>query len=213
MMLMSLNGGLVLMSVQTSKPTFRIIEGYDIDVNYEGFKKDFLNPLILKDELIEKYGLNRSTYKEYRKKVLDETGLSMKPSCNHRDSPNLVLVNNIRKIGDYYIVMKITYGKTVFYGRFPDYDTAKMVRNRMVESNWDKILGEELKHMYGMTRVKPSLDEAKRVYDEFEYEYFFSDLKLKEIREKLGIKRSVYQYLIMMIREKHGEDANRGKYR
>ena len=41
-MLIHLNGGLVLMSVQTdNRPNFRIIEGYEPDVDYEEFKKDF----------------------------------------------------------------------------------------------------------------------------------------------------------------------------
>ena len=69
------------MSTQTdNRPNFRIIEGYEPDVDYEEFKKDFLNPYILVDELREKYGISPRKYNEYRARVLKETGLWRKPN-------------------------------------------------------------------------------------------------------------------------------------
>ena len=214
---MNLNGGLVLMSVRTDKPNFRIIENYEPDVDYEEFKKDFLNPMILKDELIKKYDISNKVYCRYRDKVLDETGLLKKPSCTQPDriKPSLAQRNSefIKKVGDFYVVAKRIRYTNYYFGRYSDYDTAKMVRDRLVESNWDLALGDELKKLYALKRHKPALEKAKRLFDEFEKRYFFDDEHtLKEIFEEMNIEGSVYHYLLMMLREKHGR-VKRSMYR
>ena len=201
-----------------SRPNFRIIENYEPSVDYEEFKKDFLNPLMLKGDLRKKHDISDNQYKRYRERVLDETGLSRKPStCHHTEIERVCNHPNaefIVKVGSYYVVNKTTKGKTYYFGRYKDYATAKMVRDKLYEANWDVTLGEELKQIYGMVRRKLALDKAKDVYDEFEDRYFNDlDTTVGDILDDLNANGNVYRYLLMLLRENHGGNVHRGMYR
>lgn len=206
------------MTLTREKPNFRIIENYEVDVDYEEFKRDFLNPLILKNELLEKYSISNKRYCDLRDRILNETGLLKKPSCTRPDVNafplNKMNYEHIQKVGDFYVVTKRIKYVNHYFGRYADYGTAKMVRDRLVESNWDLVLGAELKKLYAVKRSKPALERAKEVYDEFETRYFFDeDHTLKEICSEMKIKPSVYGYLLSLLREKHGRNMNRRMYR
>lgn len=203
-----------------AKPVFNIIEGYVPDVDYEEFKEDFINPHILVSEIREKYNISQRVYNEYRDRVLKETGLWKKPNIAHqRFIKGVPLTSNyksaeyIREIkGDYVVVKTIGYD-TRYYGRYEDYETAKKVRDVLVENNWNQDIGMELKELYGKHRLKPSLDKAKEVFDEFEKRYFFDrDTLIVDIREEMDISMRTYQYLLMMLRNKHGNGVKRGMY-
>ena len=209
------------MSTQTdNRPNFRIIEGYEPDVDYEEFKKDFLDPYILVDELRKKYGISPRKYNEYRARVLKETGLWRKPNVAQqrflkglpltRDCQCAEYIQNVN--GDFLIVKTICYD-THYYGRYTDYETALKVRDILIENNWDKELGEELKRIYGKKRLRPSLDKAKELYDEYEYRYFNEkDTLVEDIKEEMGISKATYHYMLMLLREKHGKNVNRRMY-
>ena len=68
-----------------ARPNFNIVEKVSPVVDYESFKKDFLNPNIKVNDLKEKYNLAPSDYKEYRDRVLSETNLVRKPAFYGRD--------------------------------------------------------------------------------------------------------------------------------
>lgn len=195
-----------------SKPNFIITTRTIIDVDYEAFKEDFLNPYLKVDYLKEKYGMSNSDWKHYRNMVLEDTGLSRKPSYNRMDCvrvhkaddrPNL----HLRKVGDNYIIVK-SWGhrpnRTVkHYGRYADIETARMVRDKLVDSDWDYNVSAYLKNKYGMDRKKPAYLKALDIYPVFEDYYFHSKLKITEICDKLNITLRMYEYLIQMIRENH----------
>lgn len=202
------------------KPKFNIIEGYEPDIDYDEFKKDFLNPYILVKELLDKYRISKKVYREYRDKILKETGLWKKPNIAQqrsvkgtpftRECKNAEYIQRIN--GDYVVVKTIGY-TTTYYGRYDDYETARMVRDILVKNNWNNEIGMELKALYGKKHLKPSLEKAKEVYDEYETRYFFDrEHTLEEIKHDLGIKGRTYDYLRMLLREKHGSDVRRAMY-
>ncbi len=200
------------MSTSSDRPNFRIIENPPAKVDYEAFKKDFLNPHMLAVDVKRKYGMTKSMWRDYRQQVLDETGLKEKPHKNHRlinDIRNCPSAEYIQKKPNGYIVVKTTNGKTKYYGRYLDYETAKMVRDKLYASNWDEAVGVMLKEEYGIGRSSIGYDKAKRLFDEFEDKYFNSDKKIVNILDEMDISLRVYKYLIIMLREKHGEDVRR----
>ena len=209
-----------------SKPNFRIIENYHAEVDYDSFKEDFLNPYMCVDEIKNKYGMTNSDWKEYRSKVLEDTGLKRKPSYTygklhyiHDKYGTGNYIHNgkaeyIQKKTNGYIIVK-KWGKNAkYYGRYKDYDTAKYVRDKLVECDWDYTIGVQLMDKYSVhSKRKPSLETAKLVYNQFEDLYFHSDLKVTEILEKLGIGGRVYSYLVRMIRDNHPHIVNRPRSR
>lgn len=131
--------------------SFKIVEGNDDWLNvYPMFKEDFLDVNVKVDDLKKKYGLTHGKYNHLRKQVLKETGLIEKPVVNggrkltHKES-RFIIKN---KKGTCRICKTINSIKTSF-GTYPDFETAKIVRDKLVESNWDTILAEELKKEYG----------------------------------------------------------------
>lgn len=201
------------------KPNFNIIEGYTVEVDYDKFKEDYLNPYILANDVRKKHGLSVKQYDYYRKKVLDETGLCKKPYCPSSSLLKDFLISRkrsgeyIQSVDGFYIVVKTIAYHTHYFGRYADYDTARMVRDKLIECDWDVEVGEELKQIHGVHRLKPNLDRAKEVYDSFEWRYFYDrDSTIADIREKLGISVRTYEYLLMMLRENHGRKVSRRMY-
>ena len=217
---MHLNGVFGMVCKAKKKLNFRIVEGYEPDVDYEEFKKDFLNPYILVDELREKYNITPRKYNEYRARVLKETGLWRKPNVTQQrflkglplsqDCRCAEYIQNVN--GDFIVVKTICYD-THYYGRYTNFETALKVRDILIENNWDKELGEELKKLYGKKRLRPSLEKAKELYDEYEYRYFHEkDSLLDDIKKEMGISKATYHYMLMLLREKHGKKVNRWMY-
>lgn len=199
----------------STKPTFRIVEYTPPVVDYEEFKNDFLDATMTIPMIREKHGLSKSEFKEYRLKVLGETGLKQKPYVRYIDplnSNNYEFIYKNRR-GE-YVVSKFFKNKgTRYYGRYGDYKTARMVRDKLVKNSWDNSLGMYLKDKYSLNRKKkkPSYEKALEHYDEFEDYYFNSPLPILEICEKMGIRQKEYQYLVAMIQDKHGVYYRRRK--
>jgi len=202
-----------------SKPNFIITTRTIVDVDYEAFKEDFLNPYLKVDYLKEKYGMSNSDWRYYRNMVLEDTGLSRKPSYNRMDCVSVVNDKcvhkpdkkpdlHIRKVDDnnYIIVKSYGHGSnrdTKYHGRYPDIETARMVRDKLIECDWDYNVSAYLKNKYGVDRKKPAYLKALDIYPVFEDYYFHSKLKITEICDKLNITLRMYEYLIQMIRENH----------
>lgn len=197
----------------STKPHFKIVEYTPPVVDYEEFKNDFLDPTMTIPMIKEKHGLSKSEFKEYRAKVLKETGLKQKPYAHYIDPLNS---NNYEfiyknKRGEYIVHKTFKNKGTRYYGRYEDYNTARMVRDKLFESGWDNSLGMYLKDKYALNRRKPSYDKALEHYDEFEDYYFNSPLPILEICEKMGIRQKEYRYLVAMIQDKHGIHYRRRK--
>lgn len=135
----------------TEGVTFRIIENADanLDLIYPEFKKDFLNPKIHVPELKEKYDLSVAKYNHLREQVLKETGLIEKPTLkggrNYEiTSRRYIICHKSGKCTIYKTVDK--YKKS--FGTYPDFETAKIVRDKLVECEWDPVEALRLKKQY-----------------------------------------------------------------
>jgi len=202
------------MSTSSDKPNFRIIENPPEKVDYELFKKDFLDPYQLAVDVKKKHGMTKSMWRDYRQQVLDETGLTEKPHRNHKriyHERNCPDAEYIQKKSNGYIVVKTINGKTKYFGRYLDYETAKMVRDKLYVSNWNEALGVMLKENYGIGRTSTGYNRAVEVFDEFEDKYFNSNEKMVDILDEMNLTTRIYKYLILMLREKYGEDIHRSR--
>lgn len=198
------------MSSTKERPVFHIVEGVKPDVDYESFKKDFLNPNQKVDDIREKYNLSPSDYKEYRDRVLSETNLVRKPAFYGRDI-TIEDETYITRRYNGYDVFKHIKGKYKFFGKYKDLGTARLVRDKLIESNWDEEVAEELKKKYLPKRVKPSMIKAKECFSEFDDLYMNSNHSIKEIMEIMGITNTVYIHLLEMVRKKYGKLKRSGK--
>lgn len=185
---------------------FKVIEGDDSYLTevYESFKEDFLNPDVTVKDLKNKYDLSNAKYKNLRCKVLDETGLENKPQTYHGRKVKITDKTYISSLpsGNYGVVKYIDGFKESF-GTYYDYETARIVRDKLIENDWDMNLASELKKEYGAGRPRPSVEKAKLVYDEFE-ELFFKGVDMNEIIDELSINQYQYGVLSEMVRKEHG---------
>ena len=198
------------MSSTKERPVFHIVEGVKPDVDYESFKKDFLDPNQKVDDIKEKYNLSPSDYMEYRNRVLDETGLSKKPAFYGRDI-TIKDETYITRRYNGYDVFKHINGKYKFFGKYKDLGTARLVRDKLLECDWDEEVAEELKKKYLPERVKPSRNIAVQRFDEFDDLYMNSSHTIKEIKEIMGISNSVYSHLLVLMKEKYGKLKRSGR--
>ena len=112
---------------------FRVIEGgTDYDAFYLEFKKDFLNPEVTIENLMQKYGISRNRYNKLRQMVFDETGLVRKPQKYGRDRPY------INSKGGKWAIIKRLNGAKVHFGSYDNLDTAMKIRDELQKVDWDK---------------------------------------------------------------------------
>lgn len=135
--------------------SFNLIEGNDDWINvYPDFKADFLDETVNVSDLKKKYGLSNGKYKYLREQVLDETGLQEKPiklgGRNLAFKEGRFIVRD--KKGTCRIYKTIDRVK-ISFGTYPDFETAKLVRDKLVECKWDKKIAAQLKEKYS-TRAK-----------------------------------------------------------
>lgn len=136
--------------------SFNLVDGNDDWINvYPEFKKDFLNELVRVSDLKKKYDLSNGKYNYLRKQVLEETGLVEKPAKlggkNLAFKESRFIVQD--KKGTCRIYKTLNYVK-VSFGTYPDFETAKKVRDKLLESNWDMELAAELKEKYSTTKKR-----------------------------------------------------------
>lgn len=193
-----------------ARPNFNIVEKVSPVVDYESFKKDFLNPNIKVNDLKEKYNLAPSDYKEYRDRVLSETNLVRKPAFYGRDI-TIEDETYITRRYNGYDVFKHINGKYKFFGKYKDLGTARLVRDKLIECNWDEKVAEELKKKYLPKKVKPSRNIALKRFSEFDDLYMNSNHTIGEIMEIMGITNSVYIHLLALMRDKYGKLKRSGK--
>jgi hypothetical protein len=131
---------------------FRIVNG-DVDsINeiYPDFKKEFLKKENTIEDLRVKFDLSYKEYERLRSKVLSETGLKQKPQ---QKSTNARLINDttyIYKIKGKYHVIKTINQKQTTYGRYDDFDSAKRVRDKLIENEWDRGTLREIEKECGV---------------------------------------------------------------
>lgn len=72
------------MSKVKDKPNFTISYRTPCEVDYEEFKKDFCNKMVSVGDMKKKYDMTPSEFREYRSRVLEETGLKRKPAYTYK---------------------------------------------------------------------------------------------------------------------------------
>ena len=178
-----------------SRPNFRIVEGTD-DFPYDDFIKDFQNLDLSRSYLQEKYGLSDGQYYSNSKYVKNETGFS-----RPRGIYNKVNSVYITKTGSGKYRVSKTVDNCRISGTFKDFKTAEMVRDIMVEWDWDmetmknlrKIYGGKINKMTGNQYSTPLKNEALSKFKEFKKLYFKGEDSYYDIMVKLGFTKYMYQ--------------------
>ena len=183
---------------------FKIVEGHanviDYDEIYDDFKNDYLDPYYSVKDLKEKYNLDRRDYKVLNNRVRADTGLVKKPS-NHK----FPLKDNtyIYKLTNCYGIRKRIGNDRLYYGYYPDMDTARMVRDKLVENRWDKDIGDELYAKYGCNKGNRHNEDLSDLIDDFKYLYADVPTHVDDIMKKLRISQGTYTNLLRLVREKY----------
>lgn len=191
------------------KPNFRFVEYVPPVVDYEEFKEDFCNCFMTIPEIKEKYNLTNSEFAEFRKRVLEDTGLKKKPTYTYRPVHFFESDTYIQKKNNGYIIVRKFMGHAKYFGRYVNYDIAKMVRDKLVECDWDESVAMVLMEKYGLKKATPMLDYAKEVYPQFKELYINSDYKVSEIMELLGLTQRGYRHCLGMIHDEYGMNYRR----
>lgn len=115
---------------------FRVVEqkSKNLEELYPLFKKEFLNPHTHVKDVKETLQLTNSEYKHLRNRIIDETGLDVKPNpynpTGYYDYPN----KYIHKSKNCYVIKK----DRTYYGRFSSLKDAQLVRDELIKNNWNK---------------------------------------------------------------------------
>lgn len=183
---------------------FKIVEGHanviDYDEIYDDFKNDYLDPYYSAKDLKEKYNLDRRDYKVLNNRVREDTGLVKKPS-NH----SFPLKDNtyIYKLTNCYGIRKRKGNDRMYFGYYPDMDTARMVRDKLVDNKWDVELGKELYAKYGCEKGNKHNVDLSELVDEFKHLYADEPNRVEDIMKKLKISQDSYSNLLSLVREKY----------
>lgn len=197
------------------KINFRIVEVSESDRHYEhlydSFREDYLDFRCSSKDLKEKYDIPPYLYREWSKKIREEEGLNRKPSTyQFMFSENI----HIYKLCEGYGIRKKINGFMEYFGRYKELDTAKMVRDKLIDAKWDKEVAEELIKEYGY--IKPSsidMNELMGKYEEFKHLYLDVPTKYQDILSKLHLNARQYRVLVEMVREEYGRDIKKNKLR
>lgn len=195
---------------------FRIVEvsesDRDFNCTYDEFKEDYLNPRYSVPELKKKYDIPPYLYREWSAKIREEEGISRKPCLYQQPltSPNM----HLYKLKDGWGIHKKIDGKMKYFGRYHELETARMVRNKLVEARWDDELALELSNKYGYQKIY-NIDEKLLMdkYDEFVHLYLEVPTKYQDILSILKINPHAYNWLVHKVREEYGQDVKKNKLR
>ena len=200
------------------KLNFRIVEVSESDRNYEhlydDFKKDYLNPKTTASGLRDKYGIPPYQYREWSKKIRDEEGIYRKPNCKFGSSRHITPNQHIYKLSMSYGIRKEIDGMMEYFGKYEDLETARLVRDKLVDAKWDFNLRDKLIREYGYikpTGVHPEILMTK--YDEFKHLYLDVPTRYEDILERLELNSRSYTWLLNKLREEYGRDIKKCKLR
>ena len=122
-----------------TRPNFNIIEGVYDNIDFEEFKKDYMDWTMSKKDIMEKYGLTHNRYCRYGRDVFRETGFKRNAGVTPRN-----IYSNIRESGsNSYRIDKQMNGENKYCGSYPTLSKAIRVRNYLIEHDWSN---EAIKH-------------------------------------------------------------------
>ena len=179
---------------------FKIISHTDT-TNYNDFKRDFTDPKMTVKRILSKYDLSRNRYNNLRKRVLKETNLTRKPYSSTVISPPVRSIRQdtyIRKQNGKYFIQKKIDGKRKSFGTYKDKQTARMVRDKLIASDWDKELARELKDIY---ECKPRMITDAMEKKEAFTRLYLNGVKVPVIKKELNLTDYQYIRLSKIVRE------------
>ena len=184
----------------SSKPKFRVVENpYDFSDIYDDFKEDYLKRDVTVSDMLEKYDISYSKYKQLRKQVAEETGVNIKPSMNsiatrwETESKYIDQLKTTKK----YRVSKYIDGVFRHFGVYSNLDVAIYVRDRLIESNWSqKEYIAIRKELFGEDYPKSNVEV---VYSEFKKD-FLKGHTMEYLKAKYHLKPSHYKQLSKRVR-------------
>ena len=135
----------------TTKPTFRIVEGYSHEHKFDDFKLDYMNGMV-KSELMKKYEISNGVWKDWMERMPKKRSTQC---TKHRKEKK-----QVRHYGEYHhfrtnyknhvsLVRRVD-GHKYSYGTFPNKETAEMVCEKLLACNWDKYVAYDLLQEYGV---------------------------------------------------------------
>ena len=125
---------------------FTISEGEPQNsINYNNFKKDFLNPKMTVKDLQQKYNINYNNYRKLRERICDEEEITQKPTVSNNKKGILDDKTYVHKYGDGFAVIKYINNQRHYYGTYKNLETSKKIRDKLMECNWDKTQLQSIK--------------------------------------------------------------------
>lgn len=182
---------------------FTIVENYEVSVDYEEFKKDFMSMEYTNIELRKKYDLSPNKYKEYSKKVCTDLGISRKPKAIPKNPIKSIEANGqfISMHRNKWRVGKSFGSSTYLYrGSYDSLEEAKVVRDYMVRNEWSKEIYARIKK--SIFRKRP-FEHEEKVFSEFENDYI-QGMQSHDLIEKYGVTSTNYNRLSRRIKDKLG---------
>lgn len=117
-----------------------------LDKIYDEFKKDFLDKDCTRTEMLKKYDISPNKYNQLRLRVCKECNLSHKPFG--RGESRIITDNSyIYPVNRKFRVSKTINKRTVNFGLYDSFETAKLVRDKLIDCNWDKKQLKEIQKM------------------------------------------------------------------
>ena len=165
----------------------------------EELKKDYLNPKMEVKDICKKHDISRNRYNKLRREIVAETGVTHKPTAIGGRDIRYNKLKHIHKVelSGKYRLTAYKDGKIHFYGNYDTLETAKEVRDLMIEHDWDRNYYDK----FIRTKYHPNLDMSTPVGFEDD---FMSGMPVKELRGKYNLTQYQYRLIAMAIKQKHG---------
>jgi len=184
------------------KLTFRIVEGdqWNSDVDFEQLKLDYLNPDLLVNDILKKHNISRGEYYRLRGRIVEETGVPIKPSSLRGGCAIVGIAKHISQdpLSQKYRVAKYLNGMLKHFGRYKTLEEAIRVRDVMIDHDWD--------YDWYLENIKPHYFHARQhekmtdVMADFKKDYM-SGMTMHELMKKYGL--STYNYTQLSTSIKH----------
>lgn len=190
-------------NLSQERPNFRIVEGSEDSIDFEELKKDYLNPNICVDDILAKHGITRKKYLRLRRKLVEDTGVPVKPFKVHGKPQIRGIMEHITQdpLSQKYRVAKYFNGILRHYGRYKTLEEAVYVRDLMEENNWDVDFYENsIKPHYFKNRQDEEKDE---VYMEFKSDYL-NGVPMNVLLKKYGLSKYRYHQLSTSLKHEYG---------
>ena len=181
-----------------SKLNFRIVENYTDDIDFDELVKDYLDPTMTLDDICRKHDISRNKYYQFKKRIVEETGVEIKPCIIGRRVDDDKDNRYIYKIdtSDRYRVVKTLNQKTHYFGVYDDYETAEEVRDLLIAHDWDVD--------YYLNEIKPKYHPTIPLEIPFGFEDDYLKMPVDKLRKKYGLSEYQFCLISMSLKSKLG---------